>query len=441
MAREKDERRGSIELDDDSAGGGFEAAADRVEGRAPEGPSRRRLLLAGGAALAAGAGWWAVSRGGGGDDRAERADRGRGADRTDRGGPDDRVDLPGVPVPLWTYRGRRPQQPERLITPLAAPVYCTGSEVVVLDAASGKELRTVVPESGGAGPEPFALQTDGTHLLSVSGGRITAWNTSDPVADWEAPVPTGLVGTGGRPASSRLLACGPGHLVGASELTGGAWPWPQELFGLDLRTRTPSWRLRFDDGVAPVPLLAVPGLLVAHQGEETVGLDTATGRRLWAVPTGEQIGANTADGQRFYVAVPDGTVAAVGLPDGKVQWRAVSTADRDSRCVALYVAGDSLYVCWDSGVVARYAVADGSIVWSTRAPFLLDHRNRPVVAGTALYLPGPRADGVLALGTADAGVRWTYRDRSSGPNPWAVATDGRRLFVGHDDVLHALPLA
>ncbi|MGV9268522.1 outer membrane protein assembly factor BamB family protein [Kitasatospora sp. NPDC003701] len=415
------------ETDDRSA-----APADVLSGGAEQDggprPTRRRLL-AGAGVLAAGAAVWAFARPGDGP-----------APAPPRPLP---TRLAG-PEPLWTYRSREPMTPERLIGRPGVPVFLSREGLQVLDPASGKPLRMLTFAADKGWPDdveqPGVRVVVGTdRVFTSSNGHVDSHHLTDPAAEWSLPLPEES-GNG----TITLFGCD-GDLVYGEVLprpyTGG-----DRLFAVNVPDRRVLWSRAALGGERPfTPLVSAGGRLPVFDsstdGTHLALLDGATGTRLWAVPA--EVGQTwaVADAAHVYAAEGPAGLRALRLADGTPHWSITPGPADEWRLLPPVSDGTRLYLCRDNGLVTAHDVATGARLWEHRLPFRLDRRSRPLLAGPALYVPGPAAAGVRALDAATGEERWTFRDSGPGVDVWSLSNDPSRLYAGHDDVLHALPLS
>ncbi|KQV12020.1 MULTISPECIES: PQQ-binding-like beta-propeller repeat protein [unclassified Kitasatospora] len=396
------EQVGSTTLDEPEGGA---PAGEQLEA-APGGPSRRQLLL-GAAALVAGGAAWGLGRGG--DREPERG----------------RVAVSG-PEPLWTYRGEVPQAADRVAGAGTVPLLATTEQVYLLSPDSGAVVKRIELPSGPPGPRAEDLLAAGDRVHQVGGGRFTAYGYGP---DQSVAIP---------PEAGRfcqLLDVDGDVLFGVGGFEDGA------LFALDLPTGRPCWlrTARENDGFLTDLQPAPGGRLVARSTrDEVVALSAADGSVLWSASADQALSWRECDAERVYTARRANGVRAFGLADGRPGW---VLEDESWRPIRPLAADGALYLLRDNGEVTRNVPADGSQVWSCRLPFRLDSRCRPVAVGGTLFVPGPTGGGVWALDIATGAVRWTFRDAEPGVQVWRLNTDGKRLYAGHDRVLHALPIA
>ncbi|MFE0463201.1 PQQ-binding-like beta-propeller repeat protein, partial [Kitasatospora sp. NPDC058965] len=355
--------------------------------------------------------------------------------------PDRRAPREEGPQPLWSYRGRLAAA-DRLGAMPTAPVIAGTAGLLSLAPATGTPLRTLdIPtDPPGASPDSpaAAIHCAGTLALTTRQDRLLALDLLDPQADWSVRIP----GTAAEPVTAQVTGCDPQTVYGRT--TAGRPPSATtELFAVSLRTRALLWRVPCTgpDVWLSSPVLAGPGLLLATRGGQLLRLDTDTGAQRWAVPIGEQSVRTAADADHCFLLRTDGSVTAVALSDGSTTWSTGTTAGAQWRGVGLSVADGRLVVLRDTGEVLCHDARTGARQWSQQLPFPLDPRTRPVPAGRQLVVPGPADAGVVALDAATGERRWQYRDRLPATSAWSATTDGRHLYVGHDRVLHALPLS
>jgi polyvinyl alcohol dehydrogenase (cytochrome) len=277
----------------------------------------------------------------------------------------------------------------------AAPSYpcCTfRGSVVALDANSGEQIwRTyAIPET----PRPVRKNSVGTQLWAPAGAAI--WNS--PTIDSKRHVL--YVGTGDaytEPASKNSDA------VLAIELTTGKIRWSFQAVPRDawmvgcVPTTTENCPkdlgVDFDLGASPILLTIMSGrevLLAASKSGTVFALDPdRRGAVLWSVNLSETTAPNNgqiafggaADSSRLYLALEDGTFAAIDLNSGKRAWitRLESlenlgepTSNGENRTKTGLRFGQSAAVTeipgavftggWD-GILRALSTTDGRILW------------------------------------------------------------------------------
>ncbi|GAA3013978.1 hypothetical protein GCM10010519_50590 [Streptomyces lactacystinicus] len=432
----------SWQWDEETDGGG--ATEDVIAGGGERtGPSRRRLLLGAGA-LAAGGAAWALGRSGGSGARPSSAPAGPPTPA-----------LSG-PTPLWTYRGPEAMTPERLTDPPRRPVFLSRKGLQVLDPAKGTAARLLVFDPPANRSWPSDLDMLGKvvvgpdHLFTATyQGHLEARHFTDPAADWSLPLPDELQG------QVRLAGYDrdPGILYGYS------WGHPRadgsstdnRLFALRVIDRALLWSVRTERTEQPVtPATFGGGSLLAcirfvDGRTELVARAAATGRELWTAPGEEDLRWCVTGATGVYVPDGNGGVRML-LPTGEPGWTHSPHRRESWRALPPVAQNTRVYIPWDQGVVSCLDVSNGAELWSCRLPFPLDRRSRPLVANGTLFVPGTSVGGVSAIHPATGELGWTFHDSGPGKDVWTLATDathqydGTRLYAGHDDVLHALPL-
>ena len=277
----------------------------------------------------------------------------------------------------------------------AAPSYpcCTfRGSVVALDANTGEQLwRTyVIPEE----PQPVRKNSAGTQLWAPAGGAI--WNS--PTIDDNRHVL--YVGTGDaytEPAAKNSDA------VVAMDLTTGKIVWSFQAVPNDAwmvgcvpvstENCPKDLGVDWDFGSSPILLNLVNQrqILVATPKSGTVfGLDPdERGKVLWSVNLSETKAPNNgqiafggaADSRRVYLALEDGTFAAVDAATGNRAWQVrlesldnlgTPTINGENRTKAGLRFGQSAAVTgipgavftpgWD-GIVRALSTTDGKVLW------------------------------------------------------------------------------
>ncbi|WBP85380.1 outer membrane protein assembly factor BamB family protein [Kitasatospora cathayae] len=416
------------------ADGAGEAPGDVIGGGGPR--LSRRGLLAGAGVLAVGGAVWALGRSG-----------------SDGPAPGPAKPVPTAvsgPTPLWTYRGAQAMTPERLVAPPRCPVFLSKAGLQVLDPAGGGPGRLLVfdpppPPNWPSDAEPSGgkVAIGPEYMFSTeSKGHLDAHHLSDPAHDWSLPLPDEL--------SGRLqLTC-----TDTGALYGYAWtPFrPEEVFpstrvfAIGPADRTLLWSVAGPRQERPVALATggTAGLLACARslgdGAELAVRDAATGRELWTAGGPEGLRWCVAGGEGFLV--PDGTggVRMLGA-GGEPGWTHSPARGESWRALPPVPDGVRVFVPRDSGMVTCNDLTTGAVLWSRKLPFPLDSRSRPLVVGGTLYVPGPAAAGVFAIDVATGRLGWAFHDSGPGRDVWSIATDGSRLYAGHDDVLYALATA
>ncbi|MFB7126333.1 PQQ-binding-like beta-propeller repeat protein [Kitasatospora sp. NPDC056273] len=428
--------------DEETDGGG--APEDVIAGGGERArPSRRRLLLGAGV-LAAGGAAWAFGRSGVGG--AFPSPGPTGPVPTALSGP----------TPLWTYRGPEAMTPERLTDPPSHPVYLSRNGLQILDHEKGTAARLLVFDPPAARSWPIDGDVLGKvvvgpdHLFTIYEGHLDARHFTDPAGDWSLPLPDELQGQVRLAGYDRQA---PGILYGY------AWGRPRSdgtrtenrLFALRVTDRSLLWSVRTEQTEQPVtPATHIGGGLLAclrflGGRAEVVARDAATGRELWTAPGEEDLRWCVAGSGGFFVPDGNGGVRRL-LPAGEPGWTYAPHRGESWRALPPLEHGGRVYVPWDQGVVSCLDLSSGAELWSCRLPFPLDRRSRPLVARDTLFVPGTAAGGVSAIHPATGELGWTFHDSGPGKDVWTLATDaahqfdGTRLYAGHDDVLHALPL-
>jgi outer membrane protein assembly factor BamB len=275
-------------------------------------------------------------------------------------------------------------------------------------------LGVVVATSGaGAADEPRPVRyRDGTILtLDPATGR-TRWIAKPKRGEY-----------------LDLATVGRSLVVGMSGPCGGDGLERMHPVGLDPRTGEQRWRARVEGGVS-APGTGRNRVIVSGSDGGIFGLDVATGRRRWRIPTVDVIGATNT-----YVFVDEGRgsdaeqVVTHDRKNGKERWtfrfpRDVGETGPLGAAVTLVAANRDLVVVARGGFNVRYGSSTG-----TEAPggptnlFALDARTGRALHRMVLADPDLTASrGVLRRGTLalidgaavtgidlDAGtVRWRH---------------------------------
>ncbi|MCX4756055.1 outer membrane protein assembly factor BamB family protein [Kitasatospora purpeofusca] len=403
--------------------GGTTAPADVVSGGEDGGggprPSRRRLLIGAGV-LAAGAAVWGVSR------RMSAAPTEKLQPRP----------LPSKlvgPEPLWVYQGPEPMTPNRLNGRLFAPAYVTAKGVRILDPASGAVVGTVEEPALRGRPEDSPLIVGAGRLFTTSTGHVDARALTGPAAGWSQPLPPEL----GERIS--LFGSDGAQVYGTVESrtdTRGT------LFAVDVTGNGLLWSRPFADrGENAVTVLPIGGRLLTWGADPEAGMslvDGTTGRRLWTTP-GTAPAWSMMDQRHVYLPPPGATgVQALRMEDGAPRWSVRPGPGEEWRALPPLSDGYRVYVPRDNGLITAHEAGSGEQTWQCQLPFRLDRRCRPLLLSSALLVPGPAAAGVVAVEAEKGALSTIFSDTGPGVDVWSVASDGTRLYAGHDSTLYCL---
>ncbi|MEU6238111.1 PQQ-binding-like beta-propeller repeat protein [Kitasatospora sp. NPDC047058] len=325
------------------------------------------------------------------------------------------------------------------------PVFLSRSGLQVLDPASGTVQRTLefpVPKTDWPSdldvPDSRVV-VGGDRVFTSSHGHVDGRRLGDGTARWSMPLPEELGST------ITLFGCDGDVVYGRAESKPFSPDGTENLFAVRYPDLAVLWS-RPSAGEHPLsPVTSadghVPLLESSGATRRLVLLDTATGKPVWAVPAEESTSWAVASGQHVYTNGGPTGLRALRLKDGTPHWSVAPGPSEEWRCLPPAADGTRVFVPRDDGVVTAYAAETGARLWSHRLPFRLDRRSRLLAAGTDLFVPGPAAAGVRALDAATGEERWTFRDSGPGVDVWSLSVDATHLYAGHDDILHALPLA
>jgi polyvinyl alcohol dehydrogenase (cytochrome) len=293
--------------------------------------------------------------------------------------------------------------------------------VVALSTDTGRQIwkTFTIPDA----PKPTRTTSAGTQQFGPSGAGVWAAPTIDPQRN------ALYVGTGNAysrpvaPTTDAIMAfdLDTGRVVWMSQaLADDAWIpgcTPGSTIGNCPDSLGPDYDFGASPILAPLPngrraLISVQksGQVWAHDPDEG-------GRLLWktvhagAPPTavGEMVWGAAVDGQRVYVGLTSGGVAAHALSSGGQAWKsniaaAEGRSSGHSGAVSV-VPGVVFSGGWD-GIVRALASETGRIVWEYDTMRDFDTVNRVPARGGSMGAPGPTiAGGMVFVGSGYIGVR------------------------------------
>jgi len=175
------------------------------------------------------------------------------------------------------------------------------------------------------------------------------------------------------------------------------------------------WRYRLPGPARAAPALANRLLVAATVDDAVVGLDAASGEKIWSVPASSE-GASllggappTVYGNAVIAAFTYGDLVVFRLQDGQEMWRASLGSIRRYDFGAKFsdfgappaVAGDILYASSAAGRTAALAMQTGGTLWENR----LGGPSGVWVAGEFLFLITDTSD-LVCLYRRDGRIRW-----------------------------------
>ncbi|MGK4579422.1 protein kinase domain-containing protein [Kitasatospora sp. HPMI-4] len=384
----------------------------------------RRLFLAGGglvATAAAGGTAWALLR------------PGSKPEPKPAPGPSGGQAAGQAPQPVWTYTSTDPVVAQRSALVLTDTVYVPGTGITALDAGSGS-VRWARPDLSAAhciagGGQLLTLLRGAAAIDPKSGrndvGSRVAWGSDGKVIQV-----TQLLAADDQAVYVKVM------VTKQYESTGD-----QMVLAFDPARVNIKWAQPDQDPQASISTgRATGGVLLHSRGNGgIVARDVKDGRELW------QVDARTiepwpvwCDDKRLYCLADDADLQAVGLADGKQQWRLKSYAGRFTPVLA---AEGTVYTSDGTDAVLAYDAETGKKRWSCALPHEPSLTSQPVLAGGTLFVPGGAHNGLYAVDARSGRLKWTFEDPSNPVmyNDWYLSTDGRLAFARLGSKVYALP--
>ncbi len=188
------------------------------------------------------------------------------------------------------------------------------------------------------------------------------------------------------------------------------------VVALDQRSGTMLWRTALPGAIAGPVYWASGWVLASTVAGELLALRSEDGHVLWRNPLGAPLAvAPSPSGERLYVALGDGRLAALDLTTGAPVW--TLALDRD--VTGLLALGEQLLVGSRANVLHSISLDRGRLRWTQRAG--ADVIGVPAVDDTFIYFVA--FDNVLrALNRSNGNMRWT-RNLPSRPSGGAQRAD------------------
>jgi outer membrane protein assembly factor BamB len=200
------------------------------------------------------------------------------------------------------------------------------------------------------------------------------------------------------------------------------------LVAIDLVAGRVNWRVPLATTFTPA---TGDGLVFAASETDTIAFEQRSGTEQWRTPLATRLAAPLYWDTGWLIASTEaGDLVAMRAQDGRILWRQPLGAPL---VVVPTPAGDRLYVALTDGRVAALALDTGAAVWSVT----LDEEITGMLALDEQLLVGTRRNLLRSLSLRDGRIRWSQR---AGADPaGAPAADDRLIyFAALDNVLRAL---
>ncbi len=249
-----------------------------------------------------------------------------------------------------------------------------------------------------------------------------------------------------------------GDWIGGTPAVDGGRVFVQEaynLVGLDAATGRRLWsrRIRIAPSPGPTTLLAASGRVFVSETDSIMAVDAATGATIWNVhPDSQTVIAPALDDASFYTGqrgIP--VVYAVARDNGAIRWKVNVGVGYTfpAHVHGVGVSGDTVYAALErylningavvSGVLVALDRRDGHELWRYETPGTYDFlRGAPVPIGRVVLVSDFYSGDVVAVDVVTHREAW--RTPAGGPDGTYVV--GQTVFVaGVDHQARALDLA
>jgi outer membrane protein assembly factor BamB len=289
------------------------------------------------------------------------------------------VSVAGAVAPAWTANVGGAVQSHLVRDGDALYVTTMGNDLVVLDAATGKERWRFA-----AGDSIFSTPV-------VAGGTVY-FGSAD-------------------------------HLV----------------YAVDTQTHQVKWKSKTGGAVFAGPAVAKGVVCVGSVDQSIYGFDAATGEVRWTVKGQGMYQSNTAtDGERFFVGGWDNGMRAIDAATGKLAWEARVGHDKNGRIQFYYapaisspaVGGGKVFVTSNDGILHAFDARSGKIAWEFDGKKV--GYSSPLFHGGRVYCAIGDQGAVFCWNAADGKLMW--QSKAEGviyDSSFAFA--GGRVFIGSVD--------
>ncbi|MEN6356255.1 MAG: PQQ-binding-like beta-propeller repeat protein [Armatimonadota bacterium] len=306
------------------------------------------------------------------------------------------VDL-ATGVKKWQYPSDRPLAGSIKTTPAfyGGRIYFTSVDgnMYCVDAGTGV-FQWAYQARGAIRCSPVI--DDGAIYFGADDNSVYAVDAESGEALWSSPFTT-------RDDFARNLAVGSGIVVAAC--------MDGMLYGVNKGTGTLKWMFRLPEAPVRTSPIIANNLVVMAIGSSIYGLPIRSGQIKWMITLPAEAAASPAAcGQEIYVPCRDKKIYAYTLNGRQPTLKWAAPIDLGAVPMSSpIVADDMLYVTTNKGVIAAYAVADGTLKWRYIAsPSLVtmsgtnyvDASSSPTVADQSLLVLTD--DGVLHCFSPDA---------------------------------------
>jgi len=232
--------------------------------------------------------------------------------------------------------------------------------------------------------------------VPLEGSRLIAIDLEGGQVRWQIDLATSVTPATG---DGMVFASQDGHVI-----------------ALDQRSGATLWRTPLPGALAGPIYWDSGWVLASTDGGELVALRAEDGHALWRSPLGSALAVRPSpSGERLYVALADGRLAALNLNTGVSDW----TLALDQEVTGMLALGEQLLVGTRANVLHSITLDRGRIRWTQRAG--ADVIGAPAADDTLIYFVA--FDNVLrALNRSNGNLRWT-RNLPSRPSGGAQRAD------------------
>lgn len=313
------------------------------------------------------------------------------------------------PTVVWSTSLKQPvyttpqNQDERLFL---TSLQSTGANVFSIDISTGKLLWSFATQGSIAMPPTvghsqvfIASDVGNTHFLRAldaqNGALIWKYTRGQP-PECMCSYPSTLTG-------GLLFAQTDGHSLYAFNPSGVA---PSQRL----------WSFDGDGALLTAPVVSDGVVIVGSSDRNVYGLDTKTGKTLWAGTTGYAFTANPLIvGNIVVIGDQGGNIDAFDLKTGKSLWNFGTGGPIDDAAIT---KGTSAYLVSEDHNVYTLNVTNGQAVWQYSMDDYAEHA--PVLVGDKLVVDN-RAGNLIALDAGKGMVEWQVNLQGtpfSGPVFW-----------------------
>lgn len=200
----------------------------------------------------------------------------------------------------------------------------------------------------------------GLPSTTLTGAKFFSINPADGTINWELTTDTYLLQTAFR--TGDMVYVGGSFYKADYEIDEGGLI---RIYALDATSGKTKWTYEAEDGFPKALYATQDRLAYVGYDDYVIGLDTATGKKLWRRDTGNWVPSLNGLGDTVYYGSANTNVHAWNMSDGKTVWKYNIPGESFNYMLGRPMFGDGrMYFLSQQGTAFALDLEDGEMLWS-----------------------------------------------------------------------------